>query len=141
MEYRITKEYVWVGGIPDESGALAEKLRALHEGGLNLEMIIGRRDWSGQGMLFVSPLRTEEEIKMAEAAGLTMKDSFLALRVEAPNTPGIAAEMATALAEADLNVRGYTAAAFGDKCVTMIALDNPADVDRAQAALERVLSS
>ena len=141
MEYRITKEYVWVGGIPDEPGAMAEKLRALHDGGLNLELIIGRRDWSGQGMLFVSPLRTEEEIVTAEQAGLAMKDSFLALRVEATNIPGIAAKMATALAEADLNLRGYTAAAFGDQSVTMIALDEPADVGRAQEVLEQVLSS
>ena len=67
MTFRIIKEYVWAGVIPDRPDALAERLRALHEGSLNLEMIIGRRDWAGQGMLFVSPLRTI--VEMLESGG------------------------------------------------------------------------
>lgn len=141
MDFKITKEYVWVGAIPDKSGAMAERLRALHEGGLDLEFILGQRDWSGSGMLFVSPLRTEEEIEVAQRAGLPIRDSFLALRVDAPNVPGIAARMATALAEAGLNLRGYTAAAFGERCVTSIAFDNRDDVDKGMETLERLLSS
>lgn len=141
MDYRITKEYVWSGTIPDRPGALAERLRALHDGGLDLELIIGRRDWSGNGVLFISPLRTVEEIEIAEKAGLAMSDSFLALRIEGPNTPGIAAKMATALAETGLSLRGYNAAAVGDRHVTMINFDRKEDTDRAKEVLEKALSS
>ena len=140
MTFRITKEYVWAGVIPDRPDALAEKLRALNEGGLNLEIIIGRRDWSGQGMLFVSPLRTIEEIEAAERAGLAKADSFLALRIAGPDVPGVAARISSALAEAGLNLRGYTAAALGDQHVTYLALDSKHDVDRAKEVLEAALS-
>ncbi|MFH1749173.1 MAG: ACT domain-containing protein [Planctomycetota bacterium] len=141
MDFRITKEYVWSGIIPDRPGAMAEKLQALHAGGLDLELIIGRRDWSGNGMLFVSPLRTVEEIEAAEKAGLAMTDSFLALRIEGPNVPGVAARIATALAEANLSLHAYNAAALGDKHVTMIHLDSKEEVDRAKEVLEQALSS
>ena len=141
MDYRITKEHVWSGTIPDRPGALAEKLRALHEGGLDLELVIGRRDWSGNGLLFISPLRTVEEIEAAEKAGLAMTGSFLAIRVEGPNRPGLAARMTAALAEGGLSLRGYNAAALGDLHVTMINFDSDEDADRAKEILEKALAS
>ena len=140
MPYRITKEYVWSGAIPDERGALATKLRALHEGGLKLEMILARRDWSGMGLLFVSPLRTEEEIELAEKAGLKMSNSFMALRVQGPDAHGLGAKMTTALAEAELTIRGFSAMAWGDDSVTTIAFDSREDVQKAKEVLERLLA-
>ena len=141
MDYRISKEYVWAGAIPDETAALATKLQALHEGGLNLEMILARRDWSGSGMLFVSPLRTVEEIEVAEKAGLAMSDSFMALRVEGPNESGLGAKMTSALAAAGLSLRGFSAMAWGDESVTTIAFDSREDVERGKEILEQTLAS
>ena len=141
MEFRITKEYVWSGEIPDRPDAMAERLRALSEGGLDLELIVGRREQSGQGLMFVSPLRTVEEIEAARKAGLSQADSFLALRVEGPNTIGLGARITSAVARAGLNMRAYTAAALGDRHVTNIAFDSIEDVDRAKTVLEQELSS
>ena len=141
MPYRITKEHVWAGVIPDHPDALASKLRALAEGGVNLELIIGRREWTGQGLLFISPLRTLAEIEVAEQAGLAKEDSVLAIRVEGPNVPGLAAKISTALSQAGLNLRAYSAAALGDVCVTSIAVENDQDADRAKAVLEQALAN
>jgi len=140
MRFRVAKDYVWFGTIPDCTGALAQKLAALHAGGLDLEMILARRDWSGVGFLFVSPLRTEEEIQAAQQAGLSIADSFQAVRVEGPNVRGIAARITTALAQAGLSIRGYWAAALGDQHVTNIAFDSREDVDRAVEVLTRTLA-
>lgn len=140
MPYRITKEHVWAGAIPDHPDALAAKLRALAEGGVNLELVIARREWSGQGLLFISPLRTLEEIELAEKAGLAKEDSILAVRVEGPNIPGLAAKISTALSKAGLNLRAYSAAALGEVCVTSIAVDMGEDADRAKAVLEQALA-
>lgn len=140
MKYRITKEYVWAGTIPDHPGALAEKLRALSSGGLNLELIVSRREKPGLGVMFVSPLRTLEEVETAEKAGLSTKNSFRIIRVRGPNAVGLGARIGAALAEAGLNVRDFTAAALGDQSVTNIAFDNDADGDRAKQILEQVLA-
>ena len=140
MKYRITKEYVWVGQIPDHPGALAEKLRALSAGGLNLELILSRRDKPGSGLMFISPLRTLEEVETAEKAGLSTKNSFRIIRIKGPNTVGLGARITAALAEAGVNMRDFSAAALGEQAVTNIAFDNDADGDRAKEILERVLA-
>ena len=139
MTYRITKEYVWVGAIPDHPGALAEKLRALSAGGLNLELILGRPDQPGRALLFVAPLRSLEEVEIAERAGLATESAFRIIRVKGPNSAGLGARVAAALADAGLNLRDFSAAALGDQAVINIAFDNDADGDRAKAILERVL--
>ena len=141
MSYRVTKEYVWVGEIPDRVDALAEKLRTLSKGGLNLELIVSRRDRPGWGVMFVSPLRTMEEVETAEKAGLSTEKAFRIIRVKGPNVVGLGAKIATALAEAGLSVRDFTAAALGDQSVTNIAFDSDEDGDRAKAILERLLAS
>lgn len=139
MSYRIIKEHVWAGAIPDHPDALAGKLRALARGGLNLELIIARREWTGRGVLFASPLRTVDEVDVAERAGLSKGESVLALRIEGPNVPGLAARITTAIAEAGLNIRGFAAAALGERSVTSIAFDSDADCDRAKGILEHAL--
>lgn len=140
MTYRITKEHVWVGAIPDRADALAEKLRALRDGGLNLELILARRTGAGHGLLFVAPLRTLEEITAAEKAGLVRSATMKTIRIEGPNVAGLGAKITTALAEAGLNIREYAAAALGDRCVTNIAFDNDAEGDRARELLLKALA-
>ncbi len=140
MPYRITKEYVWFGTIPDHPGALAEKLRALSAGNLSLDLILSRREAPGRAALFVSPLRTMEELEIAAKAGFGKKDSVLTIRVAGPNTPGLGAKMAEALAEAGINIRAFTGAALGDQHVTCIMFDSAADVERAKEVLDRLLA-
>lgn len=137
-DYRITKEHVWGGVLADHRGALAEKLRALSAGGLNLELIIARRETPGQGTLFISPLRTLQELESAEKAGLSKTGHMRTLRIEAPDTPGFGARLSTALADAGIDLTSYSALAFGGRCVTSIAFESDADADRAKAVLEQL---
>jgi len=141
MAYRITKEYVCGSAIKDRPDALAEKLRALAEGGLDLEMIVSRRDQAGWALMFVSPLRTLEEIELAEQAGLGKEGTMQTLRIQGPNVPGFGARITTALAKAGINLRGYWAAAIGGQCVTNIAFDSDEDQAKAKTILERELAS
>lgn len=140
MPYRITKEWVWAGMIPDETRALAEKLLALSSGGLNLDLIISRRERPGQAVLFVSPLRTYDELDALAKAGFSKKDSFITVRITGPNVPGLGARITTALADAGIKVRAYTASALGDQHVTNIAFDSNADADQAKTVLDRLFA-
>lgn len=140
MSYRISKEYVWVGVIADRPGSLAEKLQALRAGGLNLEFITTRRDRAGQALLFVSPLRSMEDIETAERAGLSTENAFRIIRICGPNAPGLGARVSQALAAEGLDMCDFTAAAIGDVSVINIAFDTLEDGDRAQEVLQRLLA-
>ncbi len=141
MAYKITKEHVWVSVIDDRPGALAKQLRLLSEGGVNLELIITRRERHGRALMFVSPLRSAEEIATAEKTGLAIADSLRNLRIEGPNALGLGARITTALGEAGISLRGYSAASLGDLQVTNVAFDSDVDIDSAKAILEDMLSS
>jgi hypothetical protein len=139
MKYRITKEHVWGGIIPDHADALADKLRDLASGGMNLELIIAQRDWSGHATMYIAPLRTLEEIDTAEKAGFSRKASVRALRIEGPNEVGLGSRIATAIGKIGVNARGFSAMALGERSVTTVSFDTPEDVDRAKVALDQEL--
>lgn len=140
MSYRVTKEHVWVAQLPDLAGALAGKLQALADGGLNLEFIIIRRDQPGTALMFVSPLRTIAEIETAKLAGLLRSEGLHSLRVEGTNVPGLGARIMNAVAAAGLRLRGLSAAALGGVSVTNLAFDTEADADEAKRVLERLMA-
>jgi hypothetical protein len=139
-DQKITKEHVFAAAIADRPGALAEKLAALRDGGLDLEFIILRRDQPGRQLMFISPLRTVSEIEVAKSAGLTKAEGLHALRVAGPNEPGLGAKIADALAGAKVNIRGLSAAALGGQQVTNLAFDSADDAQRAKTALEAALN-
>lgn len=141
MAYRITKEHVWMGEIPDEPHGLARMLRALSEGGLNLELILSRREANGTALLFVAPLRTTREIETAESIGLAHAGSLRALRVFGPNAVGLGAMISTTVADAGINMRGYSAHALADQQVTMISFDSDEECEAARLAIETVLGA
>ena len=141
MEYKISREHVWVGVIEDRPNAMAEKLRALSNDGVNLELIVTRRERHGRALLFVSPLNTPEQIQAASDAGLAIADGLRNLRIEGPNAPGLGGRITTALADAGINMRGFTAAALGQLQVTNIAFDTDDDVKQATDILETLLDS
>ena len=123
----------WAASIPDRSGALANKLRALAAGGINLELIIARRhgDDKGNGVVFVTPIKGAKQVGAASSAGFTRSSSLHTLRVEGTDKVGQASRVATALSEHGLNLRGFSAAAQGKKFVCYVAFDTEADVVKA----------
>ena len=141
MSYRITDEYVCGGAISDKTEALAGALQTLTDAGLDLEMIMSRRDQSGWSLVFVSPLRTMQEIEAAEKVGLRREGSLRTLRIEGPNVRGVGARIMSLLAQAHVPVRGYWALSLGDQCVTDIAFDSEEDEAKAKTLLEKELAS
>lgn len=141
MSYRITNEFVCGGAISDRTEALADALQTLTDAGLDLEMIVSRPDQSGWSLMFVSPLRTMEEIEAAEKIGLRREGSMQTLRIEGPNRPGVGARVASVLAKAGLKLRGYWALSLGDRCVTDIAFESEEDQAKAKSLLEKELAS
>jgi hypothetical protein len=99
----------WAASIPDRSGALANKLKALAAGGINLELVIARRlgDEPGKGVVFVTPIKGAKQVGAASGAGFTRTSSLHTLRVEGADKIGQASRVATSLAEHGLNLRAF----------------------------------
>jgi hypothetical protein len=140
MKLKISRMDTWAAAIDDQPGGLANALAALKAAGANLEFIIARRapEKKGSGVVFVTPLKGAKQVKAATAAGFRKTDSLHTLRVEGPDKPGTGAKLTRALADAGVNLRGFSAAALGTKYVSHLAVDTTADAARAAAALKKL---
>ena len=140
MKLKVSKTDTWASTIDDRPGGLADKLDALAAAGANLEFVIARRapEQRGNGVVFVTPLKGAKEVKAAQAAGFQKTASLQSLRVEGLDKPGAGAKLTKALAEAGINLRGFSAAAIGKQYVTHLALDTARDAAKATAVLRKL---
>jgi len=140
MAVTIEKVDVWAGEIADQPGGLAEKLEAIAKAGGDLEFIIARRqpEKPGTGVVFVAPLKGAAQIRAAKEVGLSKTDNLHSLRFEAPDRPGLAANVTRAVADAGINLRGLSAAAFGRQCVIYFAFDDPEEAKKARRLLKGI---
>jgi len=132
-------EEVWVASMKDKPGALGNKLAALTEAGADLGFLIARRspEKPGTGVVFVTPLRGDKEIQAATAEGFSASSHLHSLRVEGKNEPGIAAKVAQKVAQAGLNLHGFSGAVIGTQFVLHLAFDTAEAAQKAIAVLRR----
>ena len=125
MELMVERENVWIASLEDKPGALAAKLVALAEAGADLDFAIARRspDRPGTGVLFVTPLQGDAELKAASEVGFSGANRLHSLRVEGENTKGLAGMISGKLGAAGINLRGFSGAVIGKRFVLHIAFD------------------
>jgi hypothetical protein len=124
---------VWAAPIQDKAGGLANALSILRDAGSDLQFIIARRapEEPGKGVLFVTPLQGDREIAAATQVGFNVTRTVHSVRVIGRDRPGIAAEITQKLADAQIDLRGFSAAVIGTQFVAYIATDSQQDADRA----------
>jgi hypothetical protein len=129
---------VWAAPIQDKPGGLADVLGSLRDAGANLQFIIARRapDQPGTGVLFVTPLQGDSEIRAAAQVGFSVTHTLHSVRAMGQDRPGIAAELTQKLADAGINLRGFSAAVIGTQFVAYLALDSLQDATTAQKLLK-----
>ncbi|MBI4204647.1 MAG: dihydrodipicolinate synthase family protein [Betaproteobacteria bacterium] len=78
MDLLVERVDVWAAAIPDKPGGLAAVLATLREAGTDLQFIIARRapDKPGTGVVFVTPLQGDREIRAAAVAGFNVTHSL-----------------------------------------------------------------
>lgn len=118
--------------IQDQPGAVAAALDELREAGADLQFIIARRapDSPGKGVLFVTPLQGDSEVAVAAQLGFNVTRSVNTVRVMGPDRRGIAAELTKKIADAAINLRGFSASVIGPQFVAYIAVDSGEDANR-----------
>jgi hypothetical protein len=140
MDLLVEKVDVWVAPIQDRPGAVASLLKTLHDAGADLQFVIARRapDKPGTGVVFVTPLQGDREIRAASQAGFNVTQSMQSIRIMGMDRAGIVAELTRALADAGINLRGLSASVIGTQFVAYVGLDSHDDVIKAMDALGRV---
>ena len=139
MTYTITKVEVWAGDFVNRPGMLARVLEALTQAGVRLEFLIGRRVTEATSRIFVAPLKGKREKQIATEVGLVSASGMFALRVEGLDRVGLGAEMARAIAAADINIRGVSAATIGRKSVFYFAFKTDTEFKAAKRVLQQLL--
>jgi len=140
MKLDVTQDETWVAGIEDRPGGLLEKIDALSSAGVNLEFLIARRspEKPGAGVVFVTPIEGDEQVKAAKQAGFDKSTSMYGLRVTAADTPGLGAQITREIANAGINLRGVSAAAIGSQAVLHLAFDSAQDAEKAMNRLKQI---
>jgi hypothetical protein len=135
METIVEHVDVWAANIEDKPGALAGVLATLRDAGADLQFIIARRapQEPGRGVVFVTPLRGDREIASAAGVGFNVTQSLHSVRFMGRDRPGAAAELTQKLADAGINLRGFSASVIGSQFVAYVAVDS---LDQANKALE-----
>ena len=141
MAYTIDRVDVWVAPIEDRPGGLNNIFEALSAAGANLEFIVARRapEEPGMGVVFVAPIRGVTQSHAARSAKLTKANSLFTLRIEGPDKPGLGTTITSALAEANINLRGMTGASLGRRSALYLGFDNSPDATKATRILKKLL--
>ena len=137
MDLHVERVDVWAATIEDRPGSLAKALATLRDAGADLHFIIARRTQSGKGVLFVTPLRGDREVAAAAQMGFNVANTLHCVRVMGRDRPGVAAELAQKLAEARINVRGFSGSVIGTQFLAYVALDSLEDANMAAGILEK----
>jgi hypothetical protein len=135
MDLLVERVDVWAATIQDRPGGLAEVLATLRDAGADLQFIIARRapDQPGKGVVFVTPLQSDREIRAAVQVGFNIAQTLHSVRVLGPDRRGIAAELTQKLADGGINLRGFSASVIGTQFVAHMAVDS---LDIANKAIE-----
>ncbi len=136
VEY-VERVDVWAATIEDKPGGLTNVLAELREAGADLQFIIARRAESGKGVVFVTPLQGDREIDAAAQVGFNVADTLHSVRIMGRDRPGVAAEVTQKLADAGINLRGFSLSVIGTQYLAYAAVDSRADANKVIEILEK----
>lgn len=138
MDMLVDRVDVWTASIADKPGGLSRTLKGVYEAGADLDFVVARRapDTPGTGAVFLTPIRGDREVEAASTLGFNLASSVDSVRVEGDNLPGAAVNIADVIANADINIRSFSAAVMGPRYIAYIGFDSSSDADRAAKVLQ-----
>lgn len=137
MPYKISAVDVYAVDVMNRPGMLARVLEALTLAGANLEFVIARRVNENTSRVFLSPLKGTKVLRAAADLGLRKADGMHAIRVQGPDAPGLGARLSRGVADAGLNMRGFSGAAAGKTFIGYIAFATAEDARQGLRAAKK----
>jgi hypothetical protein len=138
MDLLVNRVDVWATSTKDKPGGLSGILKGLYEAGADLDFVIARRapDKPGTGVVFLSPIRGDREVEAASTLGFNLTSSVDSVRVEGDNVPGAAARLAELIADAGIDIRGFSVAVIGPRYIAYIGFDSSSDTEKAAKIIQ-----
>jgi len=133
MDTIVERVDVWAASTVDKPGNLSSILEGLNEAGADLDFVIARRtpEKPGTGVIFLTPIRGDREVKAASTLGFNLTSSVDAVLVEGDNKPGAAARLTGLIADARIDVRGFSLAVIGTRFIAYVGFDSTNDAEKA----------
>ena len=138
MDLLINRVDVWAASTVDQPGGVSGILKGLYEAGADLDFVIARRapDKPGKGVVFLTPIQGDREVEAASTLGFNLTSSVDSVRVEGDNVPGAAAGLAELIADAGINIRGFSVAVIGPRYIAYIGFDSSSDAEKAARIIQ-----
>jgi hypothetical protein len=129
---------LWRREVENRAGALAETLEPLARAGADLQSVMGYRfpGHESRAAIELHPVSGRKASDAARAAGLAPSD-IPALQVEGDNRAGLGHTLATALADAGINLAFLVALAKGRRYTAIVGFDTADDAKKAGAVIRR----
>lgn len=137
MSLKITKVKTYAADMYNQPGRLARALESLRNAGANFEFVIGRRVTERTSRVFVAPLKGAKQLRAAADVEFRPAESMHVIRIEAPDRPGVGADFTRAIADAGINIRGISAAAFKKHSVCYLAFASAEEAAAATSVLKK----
>src|SRR5262245_32198070 len=108
MGFKVEKVQVWSGQVSDRPGEAAGKLAILARAGADLEFVFTKpqKNDPDASILFLAPIKGDEQAQAARSVGLAPEVDIVMLCVEGEDRPGLGCDLMSALAVANINLRG-----------------------------------
>jgi len=140
MSFKMDRVHIWSCEVRDEVGGVAKTLSALAEAGSNLDYVYTQRNPGkpGEGTLYVSPLTTPEQIRLARSIGMAESFDPVVMRLEGDNTAGLAHRLKIEWAKAGINLHGSILGVLGGRFLGYVTFDSIDDANRAARILAEI---
>ena len=138
MDLLVDRVDVWAASTVDKPGGFSGILKGLYEAGADLDFVIARRapDKPGTGVVFLTPIRGDREVEAASTLGFNLTSSVDSVRVEGDNVRGAAARLEELIADAGINIRGFSVAVIGPRYIAYIGFDSTSDAEKAAKIIQ-----
>jgi hypothetical protein len=138
MDLLVNRVDVWATSTKDKPGGLSGILKGLYEAGADLDFVIALSapDKPGTGVVFLTPIRGDREVEAASTLGFNLTSSVDSVRVEGDNVPGAAARLAELIADAGIDIRGFSVAVIGPRYIAYIGFDSSSDTEKAAKIIQ-----
>jgi len=129
---------LWRREVENRPGMLAETLEPLARAGVDLQSVMGYRlpGDESRAVIELHAVSGRKAVDAARASGLSASD-IPALQIDGDNRPGLGHTLATALADAGINIAFLVALAKGRRYTAVAGFDNAEDAKRASAVIRR----
>jgi hypothetical protein len=140
MSVTVKKITLWRGKVEDRPGALAEVLKAPAETRADLQVVMGYREGGEhQAVIELCPIGGKKLTAVMAGKGLG-PSTIPTLLVVGDNRPGLGQAMASAVAEAGINISFLVAQAVGRKFSAVFGFGSEPDAARAAGLIKKAAS-